>query len=131
MAMFAASDANAVLNAVLQVSNYASVTSAKIRLGSNSGTAGSTMTEITGTGYTAGGSAVTFSSASGQSSSNTGSLSWTNTSGGAWTINGLEIWDTSGGGVRHLFGTWTGAPISVANTNTFSVVVGGVSVSLV
>lgn len=129
MAMYASGDANSVLNAVLQVSSYPSVTSAKIRLGSNIGSASSAMSEITGSGYTAGGSAITFNSASGQSSSNSGALSWTNASGSSWVIEGLEIWDTAGTPVRHLFGSWTGQPISVSSGNTFAVAAGAVAVS--
>lgn len=132
MAMFATGDANSVLNAVLQVSSYPSVSSAKIRLGSTIGSAGSAMTELpNGGGYSTGGLAITFASASGQSSSNSGSLNWNNTSGIAWNIEGLEIWDTAGTPIRHLFGSWTGQPINVASGNSFTVPASGVTCSLV
>ena len=103
----------------------------KVRLGSNNPTATSNMTEITGTGYTAGGNACTFSSASGtsESTSNSSTLSWTNGSGSSWTINGIEVWDT-GGPVRWLQGSWSGAPITVANGNTFQVASGAIVVSI-
>jgi hypothetical protein len=130
MAMFAASDANAVLAAVLQLTNYPTISGTKIRLGSNLGTASSSMTEITGTGYTAGGSAIGWNAPSGQSASNSGAVSWTNGSGVAWSIAGLEIWDTAGTPLRHLFGAWTGGPISVASGNTFSLASAAVSASL-
>jgi hypothetical protein len=128
--MFAQGDANAVLDAVLQTTSYPSVTSAMIRLGSNIGTATVVMTQISGTGYTPGGSAITFNAASGQTASNSGALSWTNTSGSSWTIEGLEIWDTAGTPLRHLFGSWTGQPITVTTGNTFAVASGAVAVSL-
>jgi hypothetical protein len=131
MPMFAAADANAVLAAVLQITNYPSASSTKIRLGSNLGTATSVMTEISGTLYPAGGSAISWSSPSGQSAANSGAISWQNTSGSPWSILGLEIWDTAGTPLRHLFGAWTSGPIGVISGNTFSVVVAGISVGLV
>jgi hypothetical protein len=90
------------------------------------------MTEITGgTGYTTGGQACTFASAAGTSeaTSNTTNLTWTNSSGGNWTINGIEVWD-QGTPLRWLQGTWIGAPITVANGNTFAVASGGIAVSI-
>jgi hypothetical protein len=44
---------------------------------------------------------------------------------------GLEIWDTAGTPLRHLFGTWTGQPVNVNNGNTFQVAATGITVSLV
>ena len=80
------------------------------------------MTELAGgTGYTTGGSSVAWNAVSAAATSNSGTVAWTN-SGTTWTLVGLEIWDTAGTPLRHLYGSWTGQPISVANGNTFQVV---------
>ena len=118
-----------MLNAILRQTATSSTTGIKTRLGVNNPTATVNMTELTGTGYTAGGTVMTFAAASSQASSNTSTASWTNGSGSTWTINGIELWDQAGSPVRWLFGSWTGAPISVANGNSFSVAAGGVQVT--
>jgi len=120
---------NAILNAILRQSATASTTGINVRLGTNAPTASVDMTELSGSGYTTGGSAATFSAASGEASSNTTTLSWTN-GGSTWTINGIELWDQAGSPVRWLFGLWTGAPITVANGNSFSVTSGGIQVTI-
>ena len=129
MAALDATQANAILNAILRQTATSSTTGVKTRLGTNNPTATVDMSELTGTGYTAQGTVTTFAVASGQSSSNTSTMSWTNGSGSTWTINGIEIWDELGSPVRWLFGSWTGAPISVANGNSFSVAAGGIVVT--
>ena len=43
---------------------------------------------------------------------------------------GLEIWDTAGTPLRHLFGSWTGQPISVPTGDTFAVAAAGIAVQL-
>lgn len=123
---------NRVLNAILtQTTGVNSTTGMKVRLGSNSPTNISNMTELTGgTGYTTGGQACTFNAASSESTSNSTTLSWTNGSGGNWTINGIEIWDQAGTPLRWLQGTWIGAPITVANGNAFAVASGGIAVTI-
>lgn len=104
---------------------------AKIRLTTTAPTASSAGTELTGTGYTAGGSTITFSSASAGSTSNSGSaLTWTNGSGGSWSIVGLEIWDSAGTPLRFWFGSFTGQPITVANGNIFQISTGAITVAL-
>jgi hypothetical protein len=121
---------NSILNAILRQSQTASTTNINVLLGSTSPSATATMTQLpNGNGYTTGGSTCTFAVASAEASSNTSVLTWTNTSGG-WTINGIELWDSSGSGVRWLQGTWVGAPISVASGNSFSVQSGGIAVSI-
>lgn len=123
---------NRVLNAILtQTAGVVSTSPLKCRLGSTNPTNIANMTEITGTGYTAGGNTVAFATATGSAgtTSNSGTLTWTNSSGSSWTINGIEIWDA--GPLRWLYGTWIGAPITVANGNTFSVAIGGVVVTIV
>jgi hypothetical protein len=132
MAMFDQTDATNVLKAILTNNAYTTVAATHIRLGTNAPTATANMTELGGgTGYTTGGSAISWSAVSAAATSNSGSVSWTNGSGGAWSLVGLEIWDTAGSPLRHLWGTWTGQPVSVANGNTFQVAAAGVAVSLV
>lgn len=131
MAMFDQTDANRVLNAELNATNYTAATQIKTRLGTSAPTATSNMSELTGTGYTAGGTVMTFNSASAAATSNASTASWTNGSGGTWSIVGLEMWGNEGTPLRHLFGSWTGQPISVANGNTFQVAAAGIAISLV
>lgn len=129
MSAIDATQGNAILNAILRQSATASTTGINVRLGTNLPTASVDMTELSGTGYVTGGSACTFAAASGEASSNTSTLTWTN-GGSSWTINGIELWDQAGSPVRWLFGAWTGAPITVANGNSFSVAAGGIQVSI-
>lgn len=133
MADIDATDANNLLAAQLGIggATYTAVTGTHIRLGTNAPSAGSNMTELTGTGYTAGGSSISWTAPSGQSTSNSGAVSWTNGSGSAWAIVGIEIWDIAGTPKRHLWGTWTGQPIAVANGNIFAVATSAVSATLV
>jgi hypothetical protein len=130
MAMFDQTDATLVLKAELNATNYTSPATVKTRLGTSAPTATSNMTELSGTGYTAGGTVMTWNTASAAATSNSSTATWTNGSGSGWSIVGLEIWDTVGPN-RHLWGTWTGQPISIANTNSFQIAAAGVSVSLV
>lgn len=88
------------------------------------------MTELSGSGYTAGGSAITWNSVTDAATSNSDTVSWTN-SGSAWSLVGLEIWDTAGTPLRHLWGTWTGEPVTVATGNTFQIAPAAIDVSLV
>jgi hypothetical protein len=89
-------------------------------------------TELTGgSGYTTGGNTVIFAAASaGQALGPTVAQSWTNSSGGAWSITGLEIWDSAGTPVRWWFGAFTSQPISVGAGNTFQVAISGITVGL-
>ena len=130
MAMFDQAQASAILNAVLRQSSTASTTGVKLRLGTSAPTATADMTELSSSGYTTGGTVMTFNSASAAATSNSSTASWTN-GGSTWSLVGLEIWDEAGSPVRWLFGTWTGQPISVINGTSFAVAAAGVSVSLV
>jgi hypothetical protein len=105
----------------------------KVKLTSTASTASASGTEITGTGYTAGGTAVpaasTASSAGSAVTLPAGSaLSWTNSSGGSWSIVSVELTDNAG--VRVWYGNFTGQPITVANGNIFQIAVGAISVGL-
>lgn len=131
MAMFDQADATSILAAILNNTAYTTVTATHLRLGTNAPTATSNMTELGGgTGYTTGGSSISWNAVSAAATSNSGTVSYTNT-GSNWTLVGLEIWDTAGTPLRHLFGTWTTQPITVATGNTFSVAPAGITVALV
>jgi hypothetical protein len=108
-------------------------TAMKLKLTSTSSTAAASGTELTGTGYTAGGqafaNAITASTAgSSVTMPITTALSWTNTSGGSWTIYSFELTDSAA--VRTWFGDFNGAPITVANNNTFQIAVAGITIGL-
>ena len=128
MAMFDTTDGTNILKAELNATNYPAPTSLHCKLGSSAPTAGSDMTELTGTGYTTGGTVITFSAASALACANSSTATWTNGSGGNWSIVGLELWDQVP--ARHLWGTWTGQPIVVANTNSFAFAAAGIAVAL-
>ena len=130
MACFDQADATRVLNAELNATNYTAATTVSTRLGTDTPSATVDMTELTGSGYTTGGTVMTFNAASAAATSNSSTATWTNGSGGAWSIVGLEVWGNEGTPLRHLFGTWTGQPISVANTNSFAVAAAGVAISV-
>lgn len=107
----------------------------RVALASSAPTGSSAGTEITGTGYTAGGQTSTAPFASTATTAtpsvvtipHTAVLSWTNGSGGAWSIVGINLNDGAGTPVRTMFGNWNGQPISVAISNTFSVAVDAVT----
>ena len=131
MSAIVQAQANKLLDASLGTATLTAFSgAAKIRLTTTAPTATAAGTELTGTGYTTGGSTIAFSAAASGSTSNSGSVSWTNGSGGAWSIAGLEIWDSAGTPIRWWFGTWNGQPISVANGNTFQVAATGITVTL-
>lgn len=105
----------------------------KVRLNSTSSTASAAGTQLTGTGYTAGGTAVPAASTASSSGSNvtlpaSSALSWTNGSGSGWSIQSFDLTDSAG--TRAWFGDFNGAPVSVANGNTFQIAVGGISIGL-
>jgi hypothetical protein len=115
-------------NASLALSSAVATTGINMRLGSTSPTATTNMTQSSWTGYTAGGTAVTWTGQSGATAaSNSSSPSWTNTSGSSQTINGIELWDQAGTPLRWWQGSWTGAPITLNNGNTFNVANGAVT----
>lgn len=108
-------------------------TAMKVRLNSTASSASAAGTELTGTGYTAGGQAVPAASTASSAGSSvtlpaSSALSWTNGSGGAWSIVSMDL--TSSSGTRAWFGSFNGQPISVANGNTFQIAVGGVTIAL-
>lgn len=105
----------------------------KVRLNSSASSPSAAGTELTGTGYTAGGQAVTAASSASTAGSSvtvpaTTALSWTNGSGGAWSIVSWDLTDSAG--ARTWYANFNGQPISVANGNTFQVAIGGITISL-
>jgi hypothetical protein len=105
----------------------------KVKLTSTASSASASGTELTGTGYTAGGTAlanaITASSAgSSVTLPATTALSWTNSSGGAWSIVSFELLDSAA--LRTWFGNFTGQPVAVANGNTFQIAVAGITLAL-
>jgi hypothetical protein len=102
----------------------------KLKLTSTASTGSASGTELTGAGYTAGGTAFGTGSAASSAGSNVtcpagSAISWTNGSGGSWSIVSLEITDAAP--IRVWYGNWNGQPITVANGNTFQVAVNAVS----
>jgi hypothetical protein len=130
MAMFDQTIAGDILALILNDSAFSAVSATNILLGTNAPTATGNMTQLgSGGGYTTGGSSITWNTVSSAATSNSDTVSWTNT-GSGWSLVGLEIWN-SGATVRYLFGTWTGEPITVSTGNTFQVSPAGIAVSLV
>ena len=117
---------NNVLNALLGTSSFtAPVTGVKVRLDSTAPTATASGTELpNGGGYTTGGLACTFTSATAGEAASVTALAWNNTGGSSWTIVGLEINDYSAN--RFLYGTWESAPITIAPSNSFTVPVASI-----
>jgi len=110
-----------------------SASAMKVRLNSTLSTASAAGTEITGSGYTAGGTALSTQSTSSSAGSNvtlpqTTALSWTNGSGGNWSIASMDLTDNAA--VRTWFGPFTGQPVVVANGNQFQIAANGVTISL-
>ena len=52
-------------------------------------------------------------------------LSWTNGSGDDWTIQSFDLTDSAG--ARSWFGDFNGAPITIADGNTFQLAVGAIN----
>jgi hypothetical protein len=102
----------------------------KLKLFSTSGSTTTAGTELTGTGYTTGGTAFSTASVASTTGSSvtcphTTPISWTNGSGSAWSIVSLEI--VSSDPLRIWWGLWNGQPIAVANLNTFQVAAEAIS----
>lgn len=130
-----------ILNATLPTGSGAipgtwtalSASAMKLKLTSSASSAGSSGTELTGTGYTAGGTAMTTASASSTGGSavqlpnQSSGISWTAGSGTSWSVNSLEI--TTGTAARAWFGPFTGGPVAVAVSDTFVIAQNAVSVS--
>ena len=120
-----------VLKAMLAIAALTgAVSPTALRLGTTAPTATANMTELTGTGYTAGGSTISWNTVTNMATTNSAAITWTNTSGGNWAIIGAEIWDAAATKLRWFYGSWNGQPVNVANNNSFQLASGGASVSL-
>ena len=126
-----------VLNSTTSATAFTTLTAGfKVRLDSTAASASAAGTELTGSGYVAGGQTSTapFASTSSAGSAvtipNTAILTWTNGSGGNWGIVSLDLNDGNATPVRTYFGNWNGQPVNVANGNTFQVAVNAISISL-
>lgn len=128
--------AQKIMNSITSATAFTTLTTGfRIRLDSGTATASAAGTEITGTGYTAGGqtstapfaTTATLASPSVVTIPHTAVLSWTNGSGGNWAIQSLDLNDGAGTPVRTMFGNWNGAPVNVANGNTFQVALDAIS----
>ena len=111
-----------------------SASAMKVRLNSTASTGAAAGTEISGTGYTAGGTALSTASTASSAGSNVtlpagAALSWTNGSGGAWSIQSFDLTDNAGTG-RVWFGNFTGAPITVGVSQTFQININGITLQL-
>lgn len=82
----------------------------------------------TSSGYTAGGTAMTFGTAAAGSNTTTAITSWTNFP--SCTSTGAEQWDASATKLRIFWAPWSGGSIVIAATNTFAVAIGGWTPSL-
>lgn len=109
----------------------ATVLPLKCRLTINAPTASVPGTELSGPGYTAGGLTVTFGNltltATGATCSNTTSLNWTNNGSAAWSIAGLELWDSSSTPVRKAYGLWDGQPFAIGPGSPFNVAIAAIT----
>jgi hypothetical protein len=110
-----------------------SASAMKVRLASAASSASAAGTEITGSGYTAGGQALSTQSTASSAGSTvtlpaTSVLSWTNASGGNWSIVSFDVTDNAG--VRTWFGNFNGQPVVIANGNTFQIAVNGITLAL-
>jgi len=116
----------------------ATTTPFKLRLmtamGSGNGnTNGANGTELSASGYTAGGNSMgasptftTFVAASPAAVSNSSAVSWSAT--GTWsTVVGIEIWDSAGSPLRYLQGTTTSSITGVVNGDTVQFAAGSIT----
>ena len=110
----------------------ATLTGLKLRLMINAPTATVDGTQLSGSGYTAGGQAVVWGSATGTSTgaiiTNTNTITWTNGSvSNTWNVVGLELWDYTP--VRIAYGLWSGQPYQIGPGSEFVVGAGALSLS--
>ena len=109
---------------------YATTSAMLLRLNSALSTASASGTQLTGTGYIAGGTALGASTVSSAASAVTiplANTSWANGSGGAWSVASMDVTDSAP--TRTWWGPFNGQPISVANGNTFQVAAAAVSIT--
>ena len=103
-----------------------------LRLTINAPTATVAGTQLSGTGYTTGGSAATWTAATGTTSgaviTNSNTFTWTNGgSANTWNVVGLELWDNTP--TRKCFGLWNGQPYVIGPGSQFVVAPGALAIS--
>lgn len=103
----------------------------KLRLTLNTPTATVAGTEISGTGYTAGGNTITFGAPTGTATGavmlNSAQVTWTNGGVAAWVIVGSEVWDAT---PRRIgWGVWDDQPITIGPGSPFTVAIGAYALS--
>lgn len=127
-----------ILNSTTSATAFTTPTAPfKVRLDSTASTATTPGTELpNGGGYVTGGQtstapfATTSSAGSAVTIPATAALSWPNSSGSSWTIQSLDLFDSAGTPLRYWFGNFNGAPLTIANGNTFQIAVNGISIAL-
>lgn len=120
---------NNVLDALVGTAAFTSVPGVHVRLMTANGSATANGTELSGTGYTAGGTAVTFAAASAGSAASNVTVSWTNGSGGSWSLTGVEVWTTDATPKRIAWGALSTNPTTVPNGATFQISSGNLSLA--
>jgi hypothetical protein len=100
-----------------QASFTATTTPLKLRITMSAPTATVAGAEISGTGYTAGGSTITFGAPAGTATGalmlNSASLTWTNGGVAAWNVVGCEIYDSAGTPRRLAYGLIDDQPLVI------------------
>lgn len=102
-------------------------TTLKVALVTANGSDSAAGTEVTAGGNAYARQSVTMGAASAGSSSNSGTLTWTNMP--AVTVVGVEIWDSAGTPVRLWYGALTTSKTLNAG-DTFTIAAGALTVSL-
>jgi len=102
-----------------------------LRLMINAPTATVAGTQLSGTGYVSGGSAVTWASATGTATggiiTNTNTLAWTNGGASNWNVVACELWDNTP--TRKLFGIFAGQPYTIGPGSQFVLAPSAVGIS--
>lgn len=123
-------EASNMLSASIAAATYTATTSpVKLRLMSANNSSTAAGTEISGGGYTAGGSSLTavLGSVSAGSVTNTSTLSYTNMP--AVTTVGVEVWDSAGTPIRKWWGALTSNKATAAG-DTLSFAASSITLTL-
>lgn len=120
--------ANNVIDALVGTAAFTSVPGVHVRLMTANGSATANGTELTGTGYTAGGTVITFGAAATGQASSSVTVTWTNSSGGSWSITGVEIWTTDATPKRIAWGALATNPTTVPNGAQFQIASGNLTI---
>lgn len=125
-------ESNAVLDGLVGTASAPTPTlPMKLRVTSTAPTATSDGTELPGGGgYTTGGVAITFASASAGAAATSAQILLTNSSGSSWTAAGVELWDSAGSPKRWWWGTITGGPLTIPNGDALLFAAGAITASI-